>query len=229
MRALRTILLTTVALTACLWVALDAPRPAHATGRGDARTEATVTALLAGADRQALAELPADFREVRGYTPAIEDGILVDPGGECSSPVALPAGFDPVCRRHDLGYDLIRYADRVGHPLPPSTRHALDDQFADGLRDACASHPQLGCRAWAEVAAAAVRFNSWRQHWAAPWHETPASIAQAASGVGGVLAAVGLAGLGAVALARRAAGLAGAGAGAARGPRAGLARTAVAG
>lgn len=203
MRRLTTTLAAILAAAACSWALLDAPRAPQATTTPDEATQRAVAALVHGPGGPALEAVPPRFAAVRGYQPVVDDQVLVDPSGACSSPVPLPASFLPVCQRHDLGYDLIRYADAIGHPLPRSARRAVDDQFATGLVEACPAHGGLGCRAWAAAAATAVRVNSWRQHWQAPWHETPATLAQGASGIAGVLALLGLLGVGCAVTCRR--------------------------
>ena len=203
MKRLTTTLAVILAVAACSWALLDVPGSPPANTTPDPTTQRAVTALVHDSVPAALDAVPARFAAVRGYQPVVDDRLLVDPSGACSSPVPLPASFLPVCRRHDLGYDLIRYADAIGHPLPPSARRAVDDQFATGLVDACPARGGLGCRAWAGAAITAVRVNSWRQHWQAPWQETPATIAQGASGIAGALALLGLLGAGCVASCRR--------------------------
>ncbi|MGW1741548.1 hypothetical protein ACWCPQ_22400 [Nocardia sp. NPDC001965] len=138
-----------------------APRPGPA-----ATAVRALTALEPGA------EIPADFRSIAGYTPELLDGMLVAPHGSCSSPVPLPAEFDSACKAHDLGYDLLRYADRAGAPLGPWARQDLDHALAERMRTACARRPDLvpraRCAAMAEVAAVAVDLNSMRQDYGVP-------------------------------------------------------------
>jgi hypothetical protein len=70
---------------------------------------ARAVADLSGPGR-ADARLPASFLAVTattGHRPAVVDGVLLDPAGSCSSPVALPRVFDEACRAHDLGYDIV--------------------------------------------------------------------------------------------------------------------------
>ncbi|MET8796642.1 hypothetical protein ABZV91_09335 [Nocardia sp. NPDC004568] len=138
-----------------------APRPAAAA--------AAVRALTTPG---AVAAIPADFRAITGYTPARVDGILVAPHGSCSSPVPLPAEFDTACKAHDLGYDLLRYADRTGAPLGPWARQELDRTLATRMHTACAQRPRwlprTRCAAMAEVAAIAVDLNSMRQDYGVP-------------------------------------------------------------
>ncbi|RRQ00069.1 hypothetical protein CXF43_09290 [Corynebacterium bovis] len=75
------------------------------------------------------------------------DGHPENPGGGCSSPVPLPARFEPACRTHDLGYDLLRVAGRRGEPVPPAIRRGLDRQLADRMHAACDAAGRAGDRA----------------------------------------------------------------------------------
>src|SRR5699024_7516071 len=166
---------------AALWLALAAvTAPDPATSPDHASAEA-VTALVEGSPREASVAIPGTFTEVLGYTPAVEDGALVNPTGDCSSPVPLPAAFETVCRTHDLGYDLIRHADLVGGTLSPSARKAVDEGFSREAYAACATRDstlsRTHCHAWADIATGAIRLNSWRQHDMVPDPESAASLA----------------------------------------------------
>ena len=80
----------------------------------------TVSALTAVSAPAAAAATPlstGDFATVMGYRPIAENGIRVKPTGSCSSPVPLPTEFTDPCRAHDLGYDELRYAARIGTPF----------------------------------------------------------------------------------------------------------------
>ncbi|WP_063059571.1 hypothetical protein [Nocardia sienata] len=136
------------------------PRPAAAAAVRALTTPGTIAAI------------PADFREVAGYTPARVDGTLVAPHGSCSSPVSLPVEFDTACKAHDLGYDLLRYADRTGGPLGPWARRELDRTLAERMHTACAQRPQpvprARCTVMAEIAEIAVDLNSLRQDYGVP-------------------------------------------------------------
>ena len=115
--------------------------------------------------------LPADFAAERGYRPVVADGLLVDPGGACSSPVRLPAEFRTACQAHDLGYDLLRYADDHGQPLGTWARQAIDAVLEQRMQAACDDRHGLhrtGCRTMATVAGTAVDLNSRRQNYATP-------------------------------------------------------------
>ncbi|WP_459547367.1 hypothetical protein [Nocardia sp. X0981] len=142
-----------------------------------AAASATPTTPAAAAIRAldtpgATAAVPDDFRAVAGYRPALLDGLLIAPHGSCSSPVPLPAEFETACKAHDLGYDLLRYADRTGSPLGPWARRELDSALAGRMRAACARRTaplsRLRCEVMAEVAAIAVDLNSRRQHYGVP-------------------------------------------------------------
>lgn len=104
-----------------------------------------------------------------GYRPGTQDGHAMNPDGDCSSPVPLPESFEPACMTHDLGYDLLRVADRTGEPIPAHTRRDLDRQMAEQMRASCDG--AAGCRAMAGVAHAAVAANTLRQHNGAPVEE----------------------------------------------------------
>lgn len=157
----------------------------------DADAIRSVEALVSAPGSQARAALPATFADEIGYTPTLEHGHLVNPGGSCSSPVPLPTELETACREHDLGYDLLRHAQATGSAPPPGARAAVDDHFRASARRACERRPSEGsrtsCTVWAEIAATAVRLNSWRQHDAAPVREDAMSVATGASGAGAVL------------------------------------------
>lgn len=148
------------------------PVAGAAVGSGGAENPAARAAVmeLTGAHPGAVA-IPADFADDSGYQPVLTDGLQVDPGGACSSPVPLPAEFRTACQAHDLGYDMLRYADDHGQPLGPWARQAVDATLEQRLRDVCDHHHGLGqarCQATANVAANAVDLNSRRQNYATP-------------------------------------------------------------
>jgi hypothetical protein len=161
---------------------------------------AAVVALTSAAPG-ALSAIPRDFESELGYRPVLANGRPADPRGDCSSPVPLPAEFGPACAEHDLGYDLLRYSDRVGQPLEPWARVAIDRRLGDRLESVCwVRESTVGrglCLASAEVADVAVDVNTWRQRGGVPGAETAASVAaMGAAGLGalvlGSLAAVGV-------------------------------------
>ena len=170
---------------------LPAPGPS-----ADASAARAVTALVSHPAALASAALPQDFSRRFGYEPAVTDGLLGDPSGDCSSPVPLPVEFTAACRQHDLGYDLLRYAGRSGHALPRGARRAVDERLGTELASACDTREgplgRASCLAWADIAHAFVRANSIRQGEAVPGSESPLTVAPAvAAGVAG-LGAVGL-------------------------------------
>ncbi|WP_280462031.1 hypothetical protein [Nocardia carnea] len=137
-----------------------------------ADTTPAAVAVRALTDTTAAPQLPGDFGVVTGYRPAVVDGILVAPQGSCSSPVPLPAEFDTACKAHDLGYDLLRYAQHSGHPLGGWARRDLDRALADRMLSAC-RHRQdpmarTSCTTLAGIAATAVDLNSRRQGYGVP-------------------------------------------------------------
>jgi hypothetical protein len=136
----------------------------------DARTSvagAAVAAVTTQPVAVAAAAIPADFESVIGYQPRVRHGVLVDPDGSCSSPVPLPRGFALACAEHDLGYDLLRYADLSGAALGPWARTAVDDRMVQRMRAACADlEPGISralCSAADDVAGPVVEINSLRQ------------------------------------------------------------------
>ncbi len=166
--------------------------PAHP-GPGHPAAARAVRALVSEPPEVALQAVPDDFADVLGYQPVVRDGRLERPDGECSSPVALPERFEPVCREHDLGYDLLRYAARQGRPLGTWARDALDVRFGRELLATCPADELLGaptCSATAHLAATAVEINSARQLDGPPG-ETPASRVLTTAGAVGLAAAAG--------------------------------------
>ncbi|WP_051179141.1 hypothetical protein [Nocardia concava] len=116
--------------------------------------------------------IPEDFVTTAGYRPVIESGILVNPQGDCSSPIPLPAEFDLACKSHDLGYDLLRYAAAHGQPLGPWARQAVDATLEQRMDAACETRTsavsRAQCRVMADVATTAVDLNSIRQDYGSP-------------------------------------------------------------
>ncbi|WP_201295138.1 MULTISPECIES: hypothetical protein [Nocardia] len=199
--ALTAAALTTVAATVFL---APAPHAAAAAPIESAQVGAAVAELAAGG-AGVLGAIPADFVASFGYRPSTMDGLVVNPRGDCSSPVTLPAEFDTACKAHDLGYDLLRYADRRGEPLGPWARQALDATLDREMHRACANRVEAfsraRCDAMASVAKTAVDLNSRRQDYGAPVVEPLLGTAHAGSAATwkllGVLGA-GIAGLTAV-------------------------------
>lgn len=124
--------------------------------------------------------LPSDFAQQTGRDPktiTAPDGTLrvVDSSGGCSGPAGdTEWDFSAACRAHDLGYDLLRYADHKGQPLGQYARKALDDRLTTDLHTQCRLNPrgaEQTCHAVADTYALGLKFNSWRQRWGAPGHE----------------------------------------------------------
>lgn len=163
--------------------AATAALPASETTTSD-NTASAVHALATDDTAVARAELPAGFATAMGYSPVTEPGftseeVLVDPLGDCSSPVPLPASFETACRTHDLGYDLLRYARDTGEELGPDARRELDTMLARHLRAACESESTRGdiaCYPAAHIATLFVRLNSWRQGYRIPISESSAPL-----------------------------------------------------
>ena len=175
LRRSATVLLLSLTTTTAVAV-LDAPEaPAP-----DPAARKAVAALLTGSATAAQAAVPEDFADTLGYEPVLDGDSITNPSGSCSSPVTLPRSFGTVCRQHDYGYDLLRYAEAVGGRLPAGAREALDDQFEqEALRSCGGGAARDHCLRWAHVAAAFVRANSWRQHESVPEPEDAWSVATA--------------------------------------------------
>ncbi|MEP9393502.1 hypothetical protein ABLE92_20655 [Gordonia sp. VNQ95] len=135
------------------------------TARNSPAATSAVDALVGPDPAQTLRYLPPDFARVIGYRPLLADGYPVNPTGRCSSPVPLPSRFEPLCKTHDFGYDLLRYSARAGAPLPPSARLAIDRMLIDRMRADCTGTP---CAAAAEASRIGLAVNTWRQNGEAP-------------------------------------------------------------
>lgn len=186
-----------VTLAAAALAVVGMPSATPSTPPNAAATRA-ISVLLADPDTRSDAAVPPGFEARFGYRPQVRDGLLGTPDGECSSPVPLPHEFTPACRQHDYGYDLIRYADARGEPLPGSVRRTIDARLADNMRAACTPRTpgpsRAACTSSAVVADRAVRLNSWRQNDGIPGSETPRSLMAAGglcvAGAGTVFMAV---------------------------------------
>ncbi|WP_286954220.1 MULTISPECIES: hypothetical protein [Corynebacterium] len=78
------------------------------------------------------------------YRPTSGAGLPENPTGSCSSPVALPASFEPACRVHDFGYDLLRVAHRNGEFISQEIRCDLDSQLERQMSETCQSEGRRG-------------------------------------------------------------------------------------
>lgn len=149
-----------------------APHAAAASAAVESAQAVTAVADLTAGGPGSLTAIPPDFAAAFGYRPSTLDGLVVNPRGDCSSPVTLPPEFDTACKAHDLGYDLLRYADRRGQPLGPWARQALDATLDRHMHEACAtrveSFSRARCDAMATIANTAVDLNSRRQAYGAP-------------------------------------------------------------
>jgi hypothetical protein len=120
-----------------------------------------------------------EFRGVMGYTPATAHlpGApavrAIKPTGSCSSVLGgTRFGFSLACKAHDLGYDLLRFAARIGRPPGPEVRRALDDQLGRDLHARCGgvrrAQAQLACDVLADLYTDGAKLNSWRQGYGTP-------------------------------------------------------------
>ncbi|GAA1070461.1 hypothetical protein GCM10009648_00160 [Tsukamurella spumae] len=154
----------------------------------DAASAAAVRAIadptVAVADQ--IRSIPAGF----AYTAVAGPGYAINPHGDCSSVVPLPADFDVPCKAHDLGYDLLRHADATGRPLGAWARRLIDDTLAERLSAACGARPvqqRRQCADVAGIAVLAVRANTWRQHDGPPRAESVSELATSWLTAGGRL------------------------------------------
>jgi len=147
---------------------------------GAAQAERAIEALAhPGPEPTALSLLPADFTQVTGVTPGAEaapDGTVraVHVDGGCSAPWGddnTKWDYGVACKAHDLGYDLLRYAEKVGQPLDPSVRASLDSRLSADMHDMCHIHPADSprtCQLVASIFTAGLEANSWHQRWGPP-------------------------------------------------------------
>ncbi|MFD9735907.1 phospholipase A2 [Umezawaea sp. NPDC059074] len=127
-----------------------------------------------------LDDFPKDFGQVQGRNPQVTttaDGTVraYHPDGECSGPAGETEwNFGLACKAHDLGYDLLRYAENKGQPLGPDARRSIDAQLSRDMHAQCHNNPrdsEAQCHAVAQLYAGGLGFNSWRQRWGPPGHE----------------------------------------------------------
>jgi hypothetical protein len=159
-------------------VASRSPAPDDRAPTGDAaRAADAIQALLDNTDP--ITRLPDDFTAVTGVTPGTAtapDGTtkVVHPNGGCST----PWGEDDTrwtytvwCQAHDLGYDLLRYAEAKGQPLGAAAREQLDDRLSADMHAQCDIDPRGSarvCRVVATLYSAGMVANSWHQRWGPP-------------------------------------------------------------
>ncbi|WP_297008273.1 hypothetical protein [uncultured Corynebacterium sp.] len=118
-----------------------------------------------------IGSLPEAVFDALDYRPVVDaDGFPANPDGRCSSPVPLPERFEPPCRTHDLGYDLLRVAHEEGEALPQELRPALDRQLGNRISTSCPVGivAGAGCRGLGAVVDVVVGVNTWRQGNGAP-------------------------------------------------------------
>lgn len=138
--------------------------------------------VRSGHGKDPLAELPADFSAVSGVKAVRAVGRDGTPrahhaGGGCSAPWGddnTRWGFGDSCKAHDLGYDLLRYANSKGHPLGPEVRRQLDERLSNDMHQRCETNPrgaQRACHMVASVYTAGLVVNSWHQRWGPPTGE----------------------------------------------------------
>ncbi len=162
----------TVVATATIAPAASAGEPATEAISENSSARIAIVAVTSESADAAWEAIPADFPEVIGYRPVAINGILANPSGDCSSPVTLPAEFETACKAHDLGYDLLRYADRSGKPLSAWARKTVDAALHQRMHDACSHRTgtvaRFDCETMANIASAFVYGNSWRQGYVSP-------------------------------------------------------------
>ncbi|TVT38812.1 phospholipase [Amycolatopsis rhizosphaerae] len=147
---------------------------------GAAAAQRAIDALVhPGPQATALSLLPADFTQVTGIVPGAipgRDGTVraVHVDGGCSAPWGddnTKWDYSVPCKAHDLGYDLLRYADKVGRPLPSSARASLDARLSADMHAMCRINPNGSahtCQLVASLYTAGLVVNSWHQRWGPP-------------------------------------------------------------
>lgn len=156
--------------------------PQYRPPTGDvAKAERAIEDLLdPRSGRDPIKDLPEDFRKVSGREPVhmkAPDGTIraVHPDGGCSSPWgATRWDYSVGCKAHDLGYDLLRYAEAKGQPLAPEVRERLDDRLSQDMHAQCRINPRgsaQACEVVADIYTAGLVVNSWHQRWGPPRNE----------------------------------------------------------
>ncbi len=120
--------------------------------------------------RADIGQVPDDFIQGMGYSPMASSGTLRNPRGGCSTPGQVgPDGFAKACQTHDLGYDLLRYAEAKGQRLEARARFGLDWRLYVDLMQTCET---ATCTATATAYYGAVTANSIRQGYKTPHAES---------------------------------------------------------
>lgn len=152
-----------------LATAAPLPSGSHAPSTGGVSAAALTAARSLAEGEPGTGIIGPDLETDLGYTPVLEGTLASRASGDCSSPVPLPRSFEPACRVHDLGYDLLRVAHRHGADIPPGLRADLDSLLGRQMRQSCDG--DLLCVGAATVARAAVGLNTVRQGHGAPVEE----------------------------------------------------------
>jgi hypothetical protein len=137
-----------------------------------------------------LDQVPVDFVGEMGYTPIPASGTLLNPFGGCSTPgEAGPDRFSEACQIHDLGYDLLRYAEMEGVRLGAKARLELDWKFYLDMLKTCETPT---CSLTATAYYGGVSANSIRQGYKTPHAEPTTPWMALAASVFGLSIAGGL-------------------------------------
>ncbi|MEV6910077.1 phospholipase A2 [Amycolatopsis sp. NPDC051071] len=149
------------------------------TGEIFAAQNAVDALVTPGPVEDVIAKLPADFTAVSGITPGVmaaRDGTVraVHTDGGCSAPWGddnTKWDYAVPCKAHDLGYDILRYAERKGYPLGQEARSTLDDRLSADMHHTCVLNPMDSggtCEVVASLYTAGLVLNSWHQRWGPP-------------------------------------------------------------
>ena len=158
----------------------DPPDTHKPTGDVAKVAEALEAQLDPESGRDPINLLPADFAKVTGSEPErlrAPDGTLraVHPTGGCSSPWGDTRwDYSVGCRAHDLGYNMLRYAESKGQPLSPDLRERLDDRLSLDMHAQCVYNPRDSagpCDLVASLYTVGLVVNSWHQRWGPPRNE----------------------------------------------------------
>lgn len=181
-------MLQTTVLIAMLLLVSGAGRPAvRLDGVGDPAIARAVAVLIgdqgAANTRRSefIAAVPSDFVAVMGYRPGILDVngelSLAKPIGACSSPIHLAFDMEPTCKGHDFGYDLLRYAAAIGHPLGDWARPLIDHWWYAAMHERCdlgqSGLSNLACHSQVMATEAIINVNTWREGYGPPIEENP--------------------------------------------------------